>query len=388
MRFKMKECQRLTRRSWLAGAVAVVAGSRLAPVPVSGAAPAPSSPVAVARCRRYDFDTVKASLAGLFEQLGGIGSLVKNKTVTVKVNITGGWHTPVYTLSPLETVYTHPAVALAACALIYEQGARRIIICESLYSRQEVRSVYQESGYDVADFESTVPVIEWENTRNLGSGQEYKELAVGPNAYLYEKFQLNHRYVDTDVVVSIPKMKNHEIAGITLAMKNLFGITPSSLYSAVQQDEGSTSARVAVLHEGAPSPAGGEVSPVPSLAPGFRVPRVVVDIVRARPIDLSIIDGIVTTHGGEGAWQGTSLGVVAPSLLIAGKNSVCTDTVATAIMGYDPEAPGGSKPFYNGDNTLRLAADRGLGSCRLSEIEVRGLSVAQARYDFLPSYRR
>jgi uncharacterized protein (DUF362 family) len=388
MRFEMKECQRLTRRSWLAGAASMVAASRLVASPVSRAASAPSSPVAVARCRRYDYSTVKATLASVFDQLGGIGALVQNKTVTVKVNITGGWHTPVYTLSPLETVYTHPAVALAACSLIYEAGARRIVMCESLYSRQEVRSVYQDSGYKVADFESTVPVIEWENTRNLGSGQEYKELKVEPHPYIYQKFLLNHRYVDTDVVVSIPKMKNHLIAGITLAMKNMFGITPSSLYSSTSQDENSTNNRALVLHEGALSPAGGEVLPVLSTAPGYRVPRVVVDIVQARPIDLSIIDGIVTMYGGEGAWQGTNVGVLAPSLLIAGKNSVCTDAVSTAIMGYDPEAPGGSKPFYNGDNTLTLAADRGLGACRLSEIEVRGLTVEEARYDFLPSMRR
>jgi uncharacterized protein (DUF362 family) len=384
----MKRCQRLTRRSWLAGAASMVAASRLVPSPVLRAGSLPSSPVAVARCRRYDYDVVKTTLAGLFDQLGGIGTLVGNKTVTVKVNITGGWHTPVYTLSPLETVYTHPAVALAACSLIHEAGARRIILCESLYSRQEVRSVYQESGYPVADFESTVPTIEWENTRNLGSGQDYKELPVGPGAYLYDKFLLNHRYVDTDVLVSIPKMKNHDTAGITLAMKNLFGITPSSLYATEVHNENSTSARIAVLHEGVLSPAGGEVLPVPSTLPGFRVPRVVVDIVRARPIDLSIIDGIVTMHGGEGAWHGTSLGILAPSLLIAGKNSVCTDAVTTAIMGYDPEAPAGNKPFYNGDNTLTLAADRGLGTCRLSEIEVRGLSIPEARYDFLPSMRR
>ncbi len=347
----------------------------------------PTSPVAIARCRRYDFPAVKAALSTMFDELGGIGSLVNGKTVSVKINVTGGWHVPVYTLSPVETVYTHPIVALAACSLFQEAGARRITICESLYSTDETRAAYSASGYDVNLFESTVPALQWENTRNLGTGSSYSSRPVGADAYVYESVQLNHRYVDTDVMVSIPKMKNHDVAGVTLAMKNLFGITPSALYSSAVHDETSTQARVAVLHEGGMSAAGGERLPITSVDPGFRVPRAVVDINRARPIDLSIVDAVVTMHGGEGAWNGTQTGIAVPGLLLAGRNPVCTDTVCTAVMGYDPAAGRGTKPFYNADNTLALAAARGIGTNRLSDIEVRGLTIEAARYSFLPGAR-
>jgi len=43
-------------------------------------------------------------------------------------------------------------------------------------------------------------------------------------------FDFNHSYADTDVLVSLAKLKNHVTAGVTLCMKNLFGITPNSLY--------------------------------------------------------------------------------------------------------------------------------------------------------------
>jgi len=374
----------VSRRAFLAAATVGAVGARS----LYGQAGAlPTSPVAIARCRRYDFATVKASLATMFDQLGGIGGLVRGKTVSVKINVTGGWHVPVYTLSPVETVYTHPIVVLAACSLFYEAGASRIIICESLYSTDEVRASYSASGYDLNVFASTVPVLEWENTRNRGTGGEYRELPVGADAYLYQSIQVNHRYVDTDVMVSIPKMKNHDIAGVTLAMKNLFGTTPSALYSSAVHREDSTQNRAAVLHQGGMSAAGGEVLPVPSFDPGFRVPRAVVDIVRARPIDLSIVDAVVSMHGGEGAWNGTQTGIVTPGLLIAGRNPVCTDTVCTAVMGYDPSAARGTRPFYNADNTLALAAARGVGTNRLSDIEVRGLSIDAARYNFLPGAR-
>jgi uncharacterized protein (DUF362 family) len=343
-------------------------------------------PVSIGRCRRYDYPQVKAVLGGLLDQLGGIGSLVRGRTVTVKVNLTGNWNAAVYTLSPVETVYTHPVVALATLDLLQEAGARRLILCESLYSTADPRVTFQNCGYDVRSFESTVAGLLWEDTRHLGSGSSYRELPV-PGGRIFSRLQFNHRYVDTDVVVSVAKMKNHEIAGITLAMKNMFGATPSSLYSSSIQDEYSTSARVDVLHEGAPSAAGGEVLPVPSLDRGVRVPNVIVDILAARPVDLCIVDGIVTMHGGEGAWQGTRLGLAFPGLLLAGRNPVCTDAVGAAVMGYDPDAAGWTVPFYNGLNTLRLAAERGLGTHRLEEIEVRGLSVQAARYDFQPTFK-
>jgi uncharacterized protein (DUF362 family) len=347
----------------------------------------PAAPVVIARCRRYDFNVVKSTLKIMFDQLGGIPELVKGKTVTIKVNITGGANIPIYTLSPVETVYTHPVVALASASLFHDFGALRLVICESLYDLADGRTAFQKAGYDVGAFESTIPGIEWENTRNHGTSADYRQAVVAGQPYLYDYFTLNHRYVDTDVMVSIPKMKNHQIAGVTLGMKNLFGITPSSLYSGTQQNEASVSNRAAILHEGGISPAGGELLPVPSTLPGYRIPRAVVDIIRARPIDLSIIDGIVSMHGGEGVWQGTRTGLVAPGLLIAGRNPVCTDAVATAVMGYDPEAADGTKPFYNGSNTLALAAQRGLGTNKVQDIPVAGLSVARARYSFLPSFK-
>ena len=347
----------------------------------------PTSPVAIARCRRYDFDSIRSTLSRQFDQIGGVQSLVSGKTVSVKINLTGGWNAPTYTLPPVQTVYTHPLVTLAACRLFYEYGAKRIVICESLYTNDDARIAYTNYGYSVMLFESNIPNLVWEDTHNKGTGGAYKTLPVGSSVYLYNSIQFNYRYVDTDVVVSIPKMKNHLIAGITLSLKNMFGSTPSALYSSSVDNERTTSSRENVLHNGGLSAAGGEILPIPSTDPGYRVPRAVVDIVRARPVDLCIIDGIVTMFGGEGAWHNTRLGIAVPGLLIAGRNPVTTDAVAAAVMGYDPQAPDGSKPFVNGSNMLRLAAESGLGTNRLSDIDVVGLSIPDARYTFLPTYR-
>jgi uncharacterized protein (DUF362 family) len=327
----------------------------------------------------------------MFDWIGGVPALVSGKHVTIKVNLTGGQTSTTYTLSPQEATFTHPLVVLAACSLFQAYGARRIIIADSLNLKSlDPRVDFLALGYDPSLFASTLPGLEliWENTRNLGSDKSYRRLPVGNgDGYFYSFFEVNHRYVDTDVLVSIPKLKNHHIAGVTLGMKNLFGVPPNSLYSRETVSEDTTEARIEVLHNGLKTPAGGEVLPAPSLKYGERVPRIVVDIVRARPIDLTIIDGIVTTHGGEGQWQGPRLGITVPHLLLAGRNCVCTDAVTTAVMGYDPEAGDYQKPFVNGVNTFRYAALKGMGTPRVADIDVVGLSVAEARYAFLPSYQ-
>ena len=82
----MHPCQ--TRRTWLRNAAAAVSGAWIAG-PQGRAAAAPASPVALARCRTYESAELLATLQKLFDQLGGLGRLVKGKTVAIKVNLTG-----------------------------------------------------------------------------------------------------------------------------------------------------------------------------------------------------------------------------------------------------------------------------------------------------------
>ena len=72
-----------------------------------------------------------------------------------------------------------------------------------------------------------------------------------------------------------------------------------------------------------------------------------------------------------------------PGILIAGFNPVSTDAIGTAVMGYDnPRAVRGVKPFENCDNHLLLAEQAGLGSADLAQIDLRGMSLAKARYSY------
>ena len=113
----------MTRREWLA-MISAAPLLKAAPGPEPSAG-APSGPVSIARCASYDED-VTAKLATLFTQLGGIDSLVRNKTVTVKLNMTGSPGIRFQGQPPGVTHYTHPKLVGAAAYLLGRAGARRI----------------------------------------------------------------------------------------------------------------------------------------------------------------------------------------------------------------------------------------------------------------------
>ncbi|HKI37109.1 MAG TPA: DUF362 domain-containing protein [Gemmataceae bacterium] len=348
--------QGLTRREFLwdsvvAGASAL--GLAAAPA-VRGADRAPASPVSISRCKAYDFKDVLEQLQTMMDQLGGLRKLVAGKTVCVKVNLTGNPRQKILDLPASRTYHTHPHVVLAATTLLDQAGARRIRIVETTYQKGPLEDLLKDVGWDLRALSALSAKVEYEDTRNKGQGKRYHEVKVPWGGSLYPAYLLNHAYVDCDVYVSLAKLKNHATAGVTLSLKNNFGITPTALYSQHEDNEESTSARVEVFHKGAVRPADGvpqELADRPR-QPSHRVPRHTVDAVGIRPIDLAIIDGIETVSGGEGPWL--KLARQAPGLLLAGRNAVCTDAVATAVMGYDPTAASGTGPFP-GDNHLAMA---------------------------------
>jgi uncharacterized protein (DUF362 family) len=370
-----------TRRQFLAGAAAMCAAR-------SSFAAAPTAPVAVAKCPGYGAELVPA-LQKMFDQLGGLDRIVRNKTVAIKVNLTGS---PTLRLGylPLEdTHYTHPRVIGAAVHLMGRAGARRIRILESPWSTADpIEEYILQANWEPRDILNAAPKVEFENTNWLGQGKKYSRFPVPQGGHMFKAFDLNHSYEDCDVFVSIAKMKDHVTAGVTLSMKNCFGITPCTIYgegAGVDEPSLIPKGGRGMFHSGHRQPSKSsmpENDPTTPRRGGYRVPRIVADIVAARPIHLAIIEGIKTMAGGEGPWTGPGLKVVNPGVLIAGTNCVTTDAVAMSVMGYDPMADRGTPPFERCDSTLRLAEEHGVGTRDLKRIEVVGTPIEQARFSF------
>lgn len=368
----------MTRRELLAAL-----GAAAAPPPE-----APAAPVAIARCRSYDED-LAALLAGMFDQLGGAGSLVKNKTVTIKLNLTGSpanrWQG-----RPLGvTHYTHPRTALAMAQVLSRAGARRIRFVESCWATAgPLEEFLLDAGWNVRALRSAGTGITFENTNARGAYKDYARFPVPGGGLIFPAYDLNRAYEETDVLVSMAKLKNHATTGITLAMKNLFGITPASIYGddagEAGPNEQPSKGRGVICHDGRRQPsacAPTEIDPGSSRAAGYRMPRIVAELNAARPIHISFIDGIETVAGGEGPWV-RPLRFVRPGAVILGTNAVCADAAAMALMGYDPRAPRGTPPFQACDNMLLLAERLGVGSADLARIEVRGAKMQDLVYRF------
>ncbi len=380
---------RHTRREWLLRTASLVSGACLAGARSGRAAAPPTAPVAIAKCKSYDAGELLPALSRLFDQIGGLGRIVKGKTVAIKINLTGP---PNYRLGYLplgDTHYTNPRVIAATVHLMGKAGARRIRLLESPWSSADpVEECILEADWEPREILSAAENVEFENTNFLGKAKKYTRLQVPFGGYIFPAFDVNHSYADCDVFVSLAKLKEHATAGVTLSMKNCFGITPATIYGSgagIEEPSELPKGGRDMIHAGYRQPsrsAPGEKDETSPRDGGYRVPRVVVDLVAARPIHLSIVEGIKTMTGAEGPWIHGPLAAVNPGVIVAGTNPVTTDAVCMAAMGFDPMADRGKAPFENCDSTLRLAEAVGLGTRDIGRIEVLGIPLREARFDF------
>jgi uncharacterized protein (DUF362 family) len=371
----------LTRRELLVAAAGAAAGRTYA-------ADVPTAPVAVAKCADYDA-ALRPALETLFTQLGGLSGLVKGKTVAVKINMTGGPTQRLQRVPSELAQYTHPAVVGHVVSLLDRAGARRIRVLEGCFACADPLEEFMlETGWDPSPILNAAPRVEMENTNIAGRWKRYQLCKTPKGGHIFPAIAFNAAYTESDVIVSIAKMKEHATAGITLAMKNMFGATPISIYGdhAGKDDpnEEPKGGRGVVMHYGSRPPAKiapAENDPASPRLDKYRIPRIVADVTAALPIHLSVIDGVVTMAGGEGPWIFGSR-PCSPGLLVAGFNPVCTDAVGTALMGFDPMADRGTEPFEKCDSTLKLAEELGVGTRDLKKIEVRGVPIQAAAFKF------
>jgi hypothetical protein len=286
-------------------------------------------------------------------------------------------------------------VAQALGSLLVDYGARQVVFCDQLPFRSPDEEAFAGYGFKLSEFNRVMEGrARFENTRNLGRHKNYALVKVPGGGELAAAWEVNRTYVDTDVLVSLAKLKDHVSGGISVGMKNLFGVPPSSLYGDdldKAPDESAIGYRNKVMHNGTHTP----LTSVNSFTGkavagdhGYNVPRFIVDLHAAFPIALVVIDGISAIQTAEGWWNGSMVSVTRPGLLIAGRNAVCTDAVAAAVMGFDPDAPDRTWPFVNGTNYLALARRKGLGENRIAELQTVGVDLETARFEYQPTFRR
>src|SRR5882672_5885732 len=154
---KMTSC---TRRNFLKYSLTATAGLPLLRASHLGALAADSTTarisrelldnakVAIVPCRAYGAEVAPA-LGKCFDLLGGLGSLVKNKTVTVKLNLTGTNFVPFLDRPVGETFMTHYDTALALGKALFAAGAKRVRFVESTQSTAALEGTLALADWDV-----------------------------------------------------------------------------------------------------------------------------------------------------------------------------------------------------------------------------------------------
>jgi uncharacterized protein (DUF362 family) len=208
---------------------------------------------------------------------------------------------------------------------------------EALLNRMQ-QQIFDKLGYSSMANELGIPLI------NLHTG-ELVEVEI-EGAHHFKKLTIHKSLMDIDLLCSVPMMKTHSLATVTLGMKNLIGLYPGTAYCSVR-----SCIHIEAEENGSPG-----------------IAYEILDMVKANKLGLTVIDGS-TAMEGNGPSDGQ---LVDMDLIIAGTNPLATDMVAADTMGFEPhEVP-----------TFAVAHQSGMQPCTLTEIEVRGEPVDSVRRNF------
>ena len=245
----------------------------------------PPSRVIIRKVARYEEDL----LSIVYESLREFALPVKDKTVLLKPNLVGH--------DPDGYINTHPAVIAAAREAFLKLGAARVIIGDGPALDRDTQAILE-----------SVRLREY--TGRLGRDfcdlniDEVECVVLETRASLLKELYLPKTVIGADLFVSMPKLKTHHWAGVTLSMKNLFGIVPGSCYGWPKN----------LLHWAG-------------------IGNSILDINAAARPDFVIVDGILGMEG-NGPIQGEAK---AAGVLLFGDDAVAADATACRVMCLRPE---------------------------------------------------
>ena len=279
--------------------------------------------VFIGKAASYNADLVSLIADGL-RHLGIGPGEIRGKRILLKPNF-------VETMPGTVHICTRPEVVFAAVEVFRKLGAATVLVGEGPGHGRDTARVLEEADMAEALTEHKVTFIDLNND----------DLILRPNAggrSGLATLTLPATLDQVDWVVSMPKMKTHHWLGVTLSMKNLFGLMPGIVYGWPKN----------VFHWAGLEPS-------------------VLDINATVRPRLAIVDGIVGMEG-----DGPIMGTPKPAgVLVMGRDLPAVDATAARIMGIDPLRV-----------TYLKSANGVLGTILADNILQRGENIAAVRTDF------
>lgn len=203
---------------------------------------------------------------------------VKNKKVLIKPNL-------ILDVPPEQGITTDVNV----CKAIIE----RLENCDVTIGEGGINTdeSFKKFGYNKLAKEFNAKIV------NLNNDEIIK--AEVKNHLQFKKIPYANSVLESDYVIDVAKLKIHSLAQVTLSMKNMFGCVPGRVNKVM-------------------------IHPL--------INKAIVDILQVRYPDFCVIDGIIGNQRDECYSDPVKAGLV-----IAGKDALAVDSIATRCMGINPK---------------------------------------------------
>jgi uncharacterized protein (DUF362 family) len=194
-------------------------------------------------------------------------------------------------------INTHPVLVTAAAECFRRLGARSVTVAEGPGHQHDTQLVLFESGFRDELTKHRIPFVDLNR-------DELVKVKLRANYTGLGHLWLPRTVLTHDCVVSMPKVKTHHWSGVTLSMKNMFGVVPGVKYGWPKN----------ILHWSG-------------------IQQSILDISATVPIHFVIADAIVTMEG-----NGPLAGTPRPlhSIVLA-DDPVAADATCVRLMGFQPE---------------------------------------------------
>jgi len=193
-------------------------------------------------------------------------------------------------------INTNADIIGAAARCFLRLGAARVVIGEGPGHQRDTELVVQAANLKPHLADRQIQFVDLNR-------DELVRVKLKANYSRLGGLWLPRTVLDSDFVVSMPKIKTHHWAGVTLSLKNMFGIVPGMKYGWPKN----------LLH-------------------WHGIHESILDICASVPIHFVIADGI-TAMEGNGPLQGTARDL---GKIVLADDPVAADATCARLMGFDP----------------------------------------------------
>jgi uncharacterized protein (DUF362 family) len=213
---------------------------------------------------------------------------LRGKTVLLKPNLVE--------YIPGSEVNTNPLLVGAAADAFLALGAKTVVVAEGPGNQRDTYLVLAQSGFASQLRDRKLSFVDLNR-------DDVQQVRVTTPFTGLDSLWIPESILAADFVVSMPKVKTHHWAGVTLSLKNMFGTIPGSVYGWPKN----------ILH-------------------WKGIGRSILDINSTMPAHFVIADGIVAMEG-NGPLQGTARDL---GRIVMSDDPVAADFTCARLMGFDP----------------------------------------------------